>query len=135
LPFGKWLEQERKKARLSREDIAVAAGKDESFIAQIETEDILLWQLKPAEAASLITLFRLEPEALKQLIKASYALGEDCKDAEIISSHSSEGHLSKEKGGHIKQASDLEQLRNADTQELNDEIRSWLNELSKEIRR
>jgi transcriptional regulator with XRE-family HTH domain len=135
LPFGRWLERERQKARLSREDIAVAVGKDELFIARIETEDILPWQLKPAEAASLIDLFRLEPEALKQLIIVSYAAIEGRKDAEIIASRSREGQLSKKMGGHVKQASDLRQAPNAYPKELSDAINSWLNKINEEVRR
>src|SRR5205085_5128862 len=74
LSFGRWVEQAREGARLSRHDLGSALDKDQSFVESVETGGTQPWHMKSRELARIVSLFRLHIDAVSGLILCSFAL-------------------------------------------------------------
>jgi hypothetical protein len=81
LHFGSWVELTRESARLTRDAVGEALGKDRFYVERVEGEEILPWKLTPAKAADIVILFRLHIDGLTQLLSESLAAA---RDAEVI---------------------------------------------------
>lgn len=75
LPFGRWLEAVRQKAKLTREDVAAVIGVEPAYVEQIETGDLAPQSLPGNELGPLVQLFRLHVDAMRHLLLTSIAVG------------------------------------------------------------
>lgn len=67
--IGEWFRRTREEARLSRNMIATALGKDTSFVEQLESNKISPPRLSSEEALELCKLFRINFDAFVQLFE------------------------------------------------------------------
>lgn len=75
LPFGRWIEAIRQKAKLTREDIAAVIGMEPAYIEQVESGDLAPQTLPGNELGALVQLFRLHVDAMRDLLLMSIAVG------------------------------------------------------------
>lgn len=133
LPFGRWIEAARKRARLTREGIAKAVSKDASFVQRLEEGEILPWSLSFVDAADIICLFRIHIEAVRYLISISLAVSNARRQVEQFAARAGGELQSKERTENLKLALDLALASKAGQTELNEEIDQWLKELREEL--
>jgi transcriptional regulator with XRE-family HTH domain len=134
-PFGRWLETARERARLIREDIAMALSKDASFVQRLEEGETPPWELSFVDAADIVCLFRIHIEAVRYLVLISLAVSDARQQVEKIAARA-EGELqSKERTENLKKALDLAHAHRAGQAKPNEEINKWLKELREELQR
>jgi transcriptional regulator with XRE-family HTH domain len=75
LPFGRWIEAIRQKAKLTREDIAAVIGMELAYVEQVESGDLAPQTLPCNELGALVQLFRLHVDAVRDLLLISIAVG------------------------------------------------------------
>jgi transcriptional regulator with XRE-family HTH domain len=126
-PLGHWLKATRSSGHLTREDIADTIGQSASYIMQIETEQILPWEIPSDEAAKLAILFRVHIDALGEMVYASYAVREARK--KLPSDLSSLGLNTETIGPSVDLAIDLYYARNSPPVNALPQIEKWLNEV------
>jgi transcriptional regulator with XRE-family HTH domain len=66
--LGPWIEEVRKKARLSHGFIASALGETISFVERLETGETLPWTIPADLGSDLASLFRLHYSTLRKLV-------------------------------------------------------------------
>ena len=106
LSFGRWVEQARETARISRYDIGIAMGKNEPFIEAVETGTTQPWQMKASELASLVALFKLHINAISDLITCSLAIS-NVRLTGNVSARSHSGRMMSRRGSSTRRALDL----------------------------
>jgi transcriptional regulator with XRE-family HTH domain len=134
LSFGRWVEQARENARLSRQDVGAAIGKDQSFIESVESGFTLPWGLKTTELARIVSLFRLHVDAVSELVSRSFALSSVRIRGEVLA-RSHRGRMSQERGSSTRRALDMFLAQNVKDGELNEEVTNCLGALRDELRR
>jgi hypothetical protein len=132
LSFGRWVEQARETARISRYDIGIAMGKNEPFIEALETGTTQPWQLKTSELASLVALFKLHINAISDLVICSFAIS-NLRLSGNISARSHRGKMTSRRGSSTSRALDLFLANNASNSEPNDQVKDCLNRLRAEL--
>lgn len=133
IPLGRWIESVRKKARLTREGVATALGKDESFIERLETGDVLPWNLSEGEIADLANLFRIHKDAIPRLSKYSNIVNEGRAQLNFLAARSHSGRMSKQRRESVMRALDLWLAHNIAPTELSKEIIDWLDRVHEEL--
>jgi hypothetical protein len=128
-PFGRWIEAVRKKARLTREIIGAALGRDESFVEKLETGAVLPWALDTEEAIDIARLFRLEGEAMRQLVETSAAVHQAHERGVLVAARSHRGRSSKHREDSVRLALDLYLARNCGNPILSEAIMDWIGKL------
>jgi hypothetical protein len=134
LTFGRWIEKVRKKARLAYEFIAAALKKDPLFVEQLETGDILPWELTPIEGADIIALFRIHLTAVVQLLEISLDVSKELANGEAIAARAHKGRPSRKRSESTRLAWELYLAHRAEKAELTPEIVNWLNEVGKVLK-
>jgi transcriptional regulator with XRE-family HTH domain len=134
VPFGRWMEQTREAARLSRLDLSIALGKHEHFVEAIEIGNTMPWQLKCTELARVVALFRLHIHALSDLMERSFALSSARLSGEVMA-RSHRGKMSSDRGSSTRRALDMYLAKNASQREPSSEVNDCLNDLRLELRR
>lgn len=66
--FGEWIRLIRSNAAVSLRAAAGAIEKDTSFIIQLESGDVLPWELPPADVARLVKLYRIHSQAVWDMV-------------------------------------------------------------------
>jgi transcriptional regulator with XRE-family HTH domain len=74
ITFGRWIEEKRKDALLTRADLASVLGKRTSYVERLETGKILPWTVSIIDLADLIFLFRVHIDAVPKLMERSLAV-------------------------------------------------------------
>lgn len=131
-PLGRWLEATRSSARLTREDVADALGKDAGFVTRVETEEVLPWELPSPEAARVAILFRIHADALAEMVYASYTVHAARK--KLPDDPSAFGFNAETTGQSVDLALDLYYARNAPATEPRPELEEWLKEVRREMK-
>lgn len=131
LTFGRWVEKVRKKAHLTHKFIAAALNKEPSFIEQLETGDILPWELTPGEGADIVSLFRIHLSAVVQLLEISLDVSKELAKGEAIAARAHKGRPSRKRSESTRLAWELYLANRAEKAELTPEIVNWLNEVRK----
>jgi transcriptional regulator with XRE-family HTH domain len=131
-PFGRWLEATRQGARLSRENVALALEKDEDFVEQIETGEILPWNLSVSDAAKIVILFRVHMDVIKQLVHSSYVVSK-AREALKKAKRPHRGERFEEKDPSVKLAVDLYYARNSEFIEMSEDVTKWLISLGEKL--
>lgn len=134
LSFGRWVEQAREGARLSRHDLGSVLGKEQSFVESVETGGTQPWHMNSGELARIVSLFRLHVDAVSDLILRSFALNNVRLRGEVLA-RSHRGRMSLERGSSTRRALDMYLARNVSGGEPNEEVSECLNALRDELRR
>lgn len=132
-PLGRWFEAIRESLRLTREDVAVAIGKEVSFVERLERGEVLPWESDPGEVAELMRLFRLHLNAASQLVNNSAAVNQ-VNSVRSAAARSRGGHASSERGDSTKRALEMFLAHNAASAKPDDNITEWLDALSLALR-
>jgi transcriptional regulator with XRE-family HTH domain len=140
LTFGRWIEAARNRARLLRDDIALAIGKEVSFVESLEKGAILPWALRPDEAAMIIDLFGIQIDDFSRLISVSLGVNKardqiQQDQAGDIAARAQGGRPSEESSEDIESAVDMALAHVVGPAELNEAIKEWLSKVSTELRR
>lgn len=131
-PFGRWLEGTRQSVRLTHENVAAALGKDEAFVEQIETGEILPWKLSLSDAEEIVILFRVHMDVVEQLVHSSYVVSKAREALEKAESRRKKRF--EEKDPSVKLAVDLYYARNSEPIEMNQEVTEWLISLRERLK-
>jgi transcriptional regulator with XRE-family HTH domain len=127
-PFGRWIEEARKKTGISTEALEEAIGKKKPYVERLESGALLPWKLPAVDIARLACLFRIHIQALHQMVSASHTVSQTSLTGEIMA-RSQGGRISKERGDATKRALDLFLARNASKPTLSIEIENWLKDV------
>ena len=134
LSFGRWVEQRREEARLSKIDLSSILGVDPTFVESVETGRTQPWDLKATVLARIVLLFKLHIDAASDLILRSFALNNVRLRGEVLArSHS--GRMSLERGSTTRRALDMYLSKNVSSGEPNEQVTKCLNSLRDELRR
>jgi transcriptional regulator with XRE-family HTH domain len=134
LSFGRWVEQRREEARLSKADLSSNLGVDATFVESLETGRTQPWDLKEMVLARIVSLFRLHIDAASDLILRSFALNNVRLRGEVLArSHS--GRMSLERGSSTRRALDMYLSKNVSSGEPNEQVIKCLNSLRDELLR
>jgi transcriptional regulator with XRE-family HTH domain len=71
IPFGRFIEEIREKAELTRAEVATRLGKGEDFVQRVERGDLSPTCLPRADAADLVLLFQIKMKNVAQMVNAS----------------------------------------------------------------
>jgi transcriptional regulator with XRE-family HTH domain len=74
ITFGRWIEEKRMDALLTRADLASVLGKRTSYVERLETGKILPWTVSVIDLADLLFLFRVHIDAVPELMERSLAV-------------------------------------------------------------
>jgi transcriptional regulator with XRE-family HTH domain len=132
LPFGRWIEAIRQKARLTREDVATAIKKDANYIEAIETGTLAPWNSGTSDIVRLIDLFRLHIRAFSELLSISFAVNQR-KGAIGVSPRRSSKQGAKAENEIMSRVLDIRLANKSLPGELNNEIREFLNGVANEL--
>ena len=133
-PLGRWLEAIRESLRLTREDVAAAAGKEVIFVERLERGEVPPWECDPGDVADLMRLFRLHSSAASQLVNNSAAVSQS-RDVRSAAARSRGGHASPERGESARRALEMFLAHNAGPAKPSDAVSRWLDALREALRR
>ena len=133
-PIGRWFEAIRESLHLTREDVAVAIGKEVIFVERLERGEVLPWECEPDEVAELMRLFRLHSNAASQLVNNSVAVNQ-VRGVRSAAARSRGGHASSERGDSTKRALEMFLAHNAAPAKPDDAVSKWLDALRSALRR
>jgi transcriptional regulator with XRE-family HTH domain len=131
-PFGRWVEAIRESFRLTREDLATTLHKEPSFLERFENGDSPPWSFSAKDVADLICLLRIHISAVHELVMNSLAVAQT-RGVGPVSARSYSGKLSEVRGHAVKKALDLYLARNIKPSDMNDEVKSWMEDVRKNI--
>jgi hypothetical protein len=136
-PYGWWFETGRRTLRLGRKDIALALGKDEEFVRQVETGERLPWKIEIPDAADMVVLFRVHENVVRKLIASSYVVSETRSALRKGKVLGAVRIKLKDEDEAERRENDLSYARTAPRLglKITDEIKAWLSALRQELKR